>query len=1590
MQFSHEDSHTFDPINTKNAIAEKYLSYLRTIFFLSDPILNDLFENELKVERFLNGPFLEITPPYRRGATIADLIHEKILSEEFFKLEPEIPDNDRDLPLNRPLYVHQEQSIRRAIKGENLIISTGTGSGKTESFLIPIINHLMRIKEQKGTIKPGVNAIFLYPMNALVNDQIKRLRNLLRGYQDITFGRYTGETPRHQKNNIRLNDDGTTALPNELLTREEMWATPPHLLFTNYSMLEFLLLRPDDSPLFEEYIDSRWSFIVLDEIHTYTGAKGIEIGMLLRRLQQRVLGDNPHIQCIGTSATLVGKDENFSGVTSFARNIFDQEFKDNSVIQSEIDEHSVQNPWSFTNRQFFKLTSNVLHSEKSDNEKIECVILAAQEYGAPESVYLQAKEEASGDFARFLFHLLKECQEIVDIRKILQKEGTMDFIRAAKLVFSDEPDSVSLISSVIECASHAKPGKHDHHLLPAKYHLFTRAPEGAYIYFDPNPRILLDPHEWYTRNDEKFRVFELASCKECGVAYITGKLTNSKKKELKLFNSVNGTTSDLFLLDVPLDVKNAAEFFLCTKCGEVIEKKGNTAKLIDCHCDKKFLKIVYQIKPPKGGDGTVHTCPKCLRKHSNNPIIGGFHVPKDKISAVVALEFFLNLPPDEKGHRKLISFADSRQDAAYFPICLNREYEKMQIRSLVVNLIRNKIDRVLSNEWTPTDLIKELKRIIQDTGDILSDRKIITPNDIESLVEKYVIEDFIQYSYERGPEALGLCAFEPIRPPEIQRTFLHEAPWNLTDDEVWDLFCIFLDIFRQFRSVSDELPLTLPFAGFPGFKGAYRLSGPSSTTNLVIKAWVSKFPSINKPLDILKKVSKQIGIENQDLRMELEKIWKELITSGQFRNFFKVKTYDGPVYILNEYKWRLASLNTRADKKWYFCHVCNRMTQRSVKGVCPTYQCKGILESCIPEEIFEDTYYWNIYQRSNPNIRMRSCEHTAQLSPERASKVQKAFTDGNIDLLSCSTTFELGVDLGELQGVFLKNVPPTPANYIQRVGRAGRRTPPAYAVTTCHQSPHDMAHYYEPGRMIQGKIRPPQFSMENEKIVRRHLISVALSRFFKEEKKKNREYKIIDSFFTEGGGIEQFEKTLAEKDRRLCKDLSAITPDLLDFLIEIKDDKWTFFQDLFGDEGIIQAAVGEYRRYLSQLNLIRDTFRKAGNDSAAAFVGRIIKSEQEQDVISYLSNHNIIPKYGFPVDVVELKIYPEKNDLKKGREISDLRLQRDLRIALSEYAPGNQIIANGKMWTSRYLIIIPKYNLPEYKYAICQKCKTTVTWRFPEPDPMQCNACSEPLGKAKSYLTPKFGFIDNKKPEEVPYIRPDRSYASRVYYIGKEPRDPSPKVIYSKDGQITVNIKAGANGRLLVLNDSRDHGFWICKLCGYGAKVDAKDKGGNYNYRDYKNLKHKTSTGSDCNGQLHKYSLGHDFQTDVLILEFSGKINEEEGFWESLLYSLIEGICYTLDIDRKDIDGCLHRSSSGRQIIIFDDVPGGAGLVRQCIKSDDTLIEVFKGSGLRLKNCNCGGEEAHASCYGCLKQYKNQYCHELLNRRYAIDFFDKF
>ena len=352
-----------DPRKVFQHLRDTYLRYLETSFLFKDPDLQRQFRGILRDKSqppLVRQPILEVSPRYKKGDTIEGLVRKGVVSDGFLQLDHGA--------LPPQLYAHQERGLKRAIeKHRNLVVATGTGSGKTEVFLFPIFDYLFRERASGSISEPGARALLLYPMNALANDQIERLRGLLGEMPEVTFGRYTGETKYgfEEAHDLFVSRHGQEPLSNELICRDQMRETPPHILLTNYAMLEYLLIRPDDSPLFA---GGRWRFIVLDEVHTYSGAMGIEIAMLLRRLKNRVAdGRAGMLQCFATSATLGSGPRDKPKIAKFATDLFGEDFNENDVIEAEYELQSNMPEWGRGTSEGYRALREVLATTREPN-----------------------------------------------------------------------------------------------------------------------------------------------------------------------------------------------------------------------------------------------------------------------------------------------------------------------------------------------------------------------------------------------------------------------------------------------------------------------------------------------------------------------------------------------------------------------------------------------------------------------------------------------------------------------------------------------------------------------------------------------------------------------------------------------------------------------------------------------------------------------------------------------------------------------------------------------------------------------------------------------------------------------------------------------------------------------------------------------------------------------------------------------------------------------------------------------------------------------------------------------------------------------
>jgi ATP-dependent helicase YprA (DUF1998 family) len=1589
---------TLDALAATQRIADSYRRYLISTYAPRRQDLRTDFEGALGgTFPIARGPFLQASPPFKAGATVSDLISEGVLSQSLLRLSAAFP-------LDRPLHKHQELAIRKAVTYErNLVIATGTGSGKTECFLLPILDYLLREREAGTLGQPGVRALLLYPMNALANDQVKRLRSLLAAFPDITFGRYVGETAHERQRaeqEFRNRYPKEPRVPNELLSRDQMQATPPHILLTNYAMLEYLLLRPADSPLFDGPHAGHWRFMVLDEAHVYDGAKGTEVAMLLRRVKDRVMhGNAGHLQCFATSATLGRGREDYPGLLDFAKSLFGEpfEWQDEDLTRQDIVEAAklllVQREPRYL---LPPVTLAALRGAFRAHPEgcTQALVSLVEEAGVPVAIRQHALTPPA-----FLAEVLRDDRRVVTLQAKIER-GTMEFAEVAEDLFGNDFSEQRAVNAkralvdLIDLCVAARVRPDDAPLIPARYHFFVRALEGAFTCLHPDhdpskPRLLLHRHERCPSCEShrvKAAMFELGICRRCRAEYVVGESVEdgdsdvliqarrfSRKRQILLLGrALGGDDDDETASGLDADSDGSADVrYLCPGCGTLATTSDSS-----CKCETRPARLVVTVAKPSKVTGFVQYCPACLSRDQGE-IVTRFESGPDAAVAVVATALYQEIPPADDAvqralvgeGRKLLAFADSRQDAAFFAPYLERTY----LRAVRRRLIADAITRLSVRDGEgprADDLIREVRRAAEGCL-VLDPDASAAANRREAAT--WIMREVLAFERRANLEGTGTAVITPALP----RTF--EPPralvdLGLTPGEATSLLLTLLQTLRASGAMTMPDSVDVRDEEFSPRNREYGVREYGSDIGVV--AWMPGDHTTNRRIDYLERLFLRKGIA-ADPRHILQQIWKYLTTEPSLKQVLVCVQYKqhGPLWKLSYERLRFDPVDHEYIPSR--CSRCRQLAWQSVAGVCPQMRCDGELEPVVDLSALANDHYARLY-RETSTIGMVVQEHTAQYAAAQASKIQAEFVGGAVNVLSCSTTFEMGVDVGDVQAVLLRNVPPSPANYVQRAGRAGRRSDAAALVTTFAQRrSHDLTFFRDPRRMIDGKIAPPRVLLDNPAIVRRHVHSVAFAMF----ERRTGGHKSVEGFFLDPDGeasvAAKFDSWLRAEPPVLRETLLRIVPETVCDALGIGN--WQWMRALLEPDeseptsGWFRRATQEACEDLGRLDeLIADaSANKKYRD--ADRLQRLRHTLGSRQLLSFLASRNVLPKYGFPVDVVTLDVARSGD-----ADAAVLDLTRDLSLAVSDYAPGTKTIAAKAAWESIGLVARQNNAWPMYKWAVCPDCGRFRHGLHEIPD--ACPVCGTVATSREqgTFVVPIFGFV-GRRGGGAGETRPLRSTSVATYFGAYKDVEPEWELVDQLSGVVPVRHRVSRQGKITVVNTGpAGRGYRVCEWCGHAEPAPLPKGSSARGPQSGRVVDHDDPRipGRHCKGQLHHRHLGHEFLTDTLEIDLGRSMTEREA--RSVLAALLASV-RVLDINPDDVGGTLHHSESGvLTLVIYDTVPGGAGHARRIAKR----LEAVATAALdRVERCQCGEE---TSCYNCLRGYRNEMWHDMLERGAAI------
>lgn len=1597
----------FNPVKASKNIKEEFINYVETSFSFSEKSLREQFVRELD-KIVAAGPYLEVNDVFQSGKSIEQLIEEGVLSPLFRRLEEKkelSSKNKKSLPIERPLYLHQEKAIRTLVCGKNAVVSTGTGSGKTNCFLIPVINELLR-EQEHGTLNDGIRALFIYPMNALANDQIKNIRKLLMEYPDITFGVYNGATEEDEEKALTVYEAMfareeveklRTKLSNEKLSRAEMKKNPPHILFTNYAMLEHLLFRPNDDVLFT---NSDFRFVVLDEAHVYAGATGIETALLLRRLKARITSKQG-TQFILTSATLGTDNDSDDDIIQFARNLCGEEFTKDVIIRGTREKFIP----THNKNEYPKELICDLANEEND------VASVLSEYGVV--------NDASKSEPELLYDFILTTALYQRLRSNQKKVMSLEQIQ--QILSVDMDTTIAFISI---CTRAQKNGKA---LVDARYHFFIRSLEGCFITLNKDKKMFLTRQKSYLENGSDYAVFEVALCDECGRYAIIGKIEDNQLKQANKFNDAleyfflaseenDDIEGDPLQSEQDESKPNNERYYLCTQCGAIIPKE----KIKNPPCDCGMSKYIEVIKVPSSNIGA-----KCGNCHIGT--YKRFYLGNDAATAVLATSLYEELPESsfeddsaqetktnfllkitkerkkkaKKTGRQFLAFSDSRQEAAKFACYLGKSYQEFLRRRGIYQIIKQHGNSIIEDVFTISDFVAKLTSFFSNRrtfAESNNDNGNLTAVSNENAWVA-MLNELVRFNSATSMTRLGILQFHYLGNTEELIDIIAKE-YNVDRGSVANL----LDLL-VFGIVKNGAVLTNSDTDIndndreyifytPSQRFITKIQNPEKRKSTIfewspkhVKGKADKFVKTNR-LYYVKRFLKLDDIQAAEF---LDMYFDYLVENEEYplMDVNKDKTYAVSA------KFFQVKISGDKSAKWYRCEKCGRVSQFNLNGHCVTPRCDGEVVCVNPEALNKENHFAQLYcsDRMSP---LFIKEHTAQLSKKESLTYQEQFIKKEINALSCSTTFEMGVDVGDLETVFLRNVPPLPSNYAQRAGRAGRSVnAAAYALTFAKLSSHDLTFFKEPEKMINGSILPPLFKVDNDKIVKRHIYAVALSMFFAGHAELYN-HNQADKFINEKGYL-QFIEWLNSKPEKLKNMLLRSIPDINNLHDRMGIEDFGWLNDFIGSEGTFTALIREYEGNLVQFDKIIKQYDKEKMRDLAAKCERKKYFYMKNKLIDFLARGNILPRYGFPVDTVEL----EQNTTAKN--IDSLRLSRDLQVAIAEYAPSSEVVADGKLYTSRY---IKKSNVGTNKewytgyIGVCpnEDCKAVNYSVTPiATEGISCSSCGQILHKIDfvESIEPRSGFVTERETKEVPLSKQEKNYKSEDYYIGNKGARTIDKFEFKFNG-IKILVESTTNDSLLVKSSNS---FYVCPVCGFAYASDetiSEDKEAN---RKIKNGAHVIKTvvkheslfsQSQCNCQeLKKYTLHHVFNTDVAKINFQCDTSDYDTM-VSTMYAILNAMADTLNIERRDIKACLSPKLLGNElsysIIIYDSVPGGAGHSRRLVTSNGKMLyQIFMAALKRVATCKCT-----PSCYSCLRSYDNQKIHDNLDRKKAEKFLQQF
>jgi ATP-dependent helicase YprA (DUF1998 family) len=1576
-----------NPLLSARNLRTEYLKLLKTAFNPRQPELAAAFHREIEKDGFLTRePFIALAQPHQYGQPLSELLPQT---------------RERFGPICERPYRHQADACRWIMAGQGTVVATGTGSGKTEAFLMPIIDHCLRVHQDR---KNSLKALLVYPMNALANDQCGRIRQLLEG-TSISFGRYTRET---RMIGVRPAD----AAPNERVLRAEFRAAPPDLLLTNYMMLEYMLLRGDGRDMFRNH---EIRFIVLDEVHSYHGLLGTDVACLLRRLREALRRANPASAplFVGTSATLQAGEEGDpkAGVAGFFSRLTGQETSPDAVVTETPDTPAL--PASVTLPAAPTITEDELTAFDVDDLKMTAALVRKLAGARPESATPIRDIWERTALPYLLMDWLRQPRSEAEI---VRRLGALpERAGVAPDALRREIGAALLVGPCLPDDSPVK--------LRPRVHRFLRGLARFWRCTNPLCGKLLG--EGIDECDAcGCRTLPLALCRTCGWDYFVAQTSG---EALAPWTSRGSTPNTVFLFDPPqehVEVEEEEDYSgddeedsaddkpadeqEGDEAGAVKEQRGDPHAWLN----PKTLQLEAgpggsaaaghpSLRPVCLHQGRGTRCPVCRSRYGRFDVLTPVSLGNSSALAHVARALMRDLPPSQ---RKLLVFCDSRQDAAHQARFITGIEDHLRLRRFVCQALKEEAD--------PHDfawLVGQLHEQYIKEGIYRPSKKKDEQRRQRMPIEGALLTEFaIAPRVRAGLERLGLVKVryagleDDLARDEFQRLC---ANYQLVPEEAAYAATALLHEMRQRMALSHEALKTRLYAG----SKLARDYGVQVNRHIGIP--IAFLPPGQK--SSAGKTHKLIAVWNpKGAPTSIQALWRQLLGPGarsevleavlswlKDKEYLVWETIGGEQEEGEGWQVNVDTLEFEAGRQFLRCSVCDKMASNMPPGrPCCRNGCAGRMRS-----------WKGAVEEGNLNALMAvedyaptlyAAEHSAAVSDEKREEAERGFMSKappRPNLLACTPTLEMGVNIGDLEAVAMRNTPPSPANYAQRSGRSGRASRMGIVAGFSRNTPHDGYFFDHPDEIIAGAIPPPKFNLQNVEAVGRHVRSMILEHA-EIDFPSNLERYLSEKGLLDEAKVQELTGRAARAAApalTTAKVLWADVPGVTDELLKAVADSFPLeIRAALEQLGkLLARAADEIHKLGDKVEL---TFKeKQAQDGYRDLAVRLRKDNKYAYLPRVLAEAGLLPGYSFPADPGSVSLGYDPEPVFAGR----LQAQR-------EYAPGQIIYARGGRWRVTGIALHRPGSRSSgqltFEFTLCGSCGLA---NHPRAD--FCSRCRSGIGDDRGAGLATFvgwdaGAFQAWEEEVAADAEEERQVL--VYDIRPHPqldRDaqrfrvgPWALDLRLQEDIWFINHGLKEPGRLAE-EKGQSPGFRLCAVCGQHfsrADIEREAKGASAAQAVVPDAR-AAFTGHDkrCAGQLRDFSIGHQMRADTLRLSLPNmqQLGEDGVAWAwSLLNAMIQGAVRLFEIDEEDLDahvltktvqeGDGHAHEEVLDLMWIDRVRGGSGILQRLARSFPRVAEYA------LKHLD--SHSCPNSCYRCLRTYRNQRWHKLLDWRFVIPF----